>query len=81
MKMILINIITLGLLFSGESTATYRVEGMMCAFLNCPKKINESLNGVDGIKFCKVDFQTKMATVVYDDEKTGSFWKWLFGKN
>ena len=58
----------LGLLFSGESMATYHVDGMMCA-INCPKKVNESLNGLDGVKSFKVDFESKTATVVYDDEK------------
>ena len=106
MKMILISITTLGFLFPGESTVQYRVEGMMCG-INCPKKVNKSLNGIDGIKSCKVDFKTKTAIVVFDDEKinsdkiaktiakstyykvndlnqkekSGSFWKWLFGKN
>ena len=68
MKTILIVLTACGLLFSGESTATYHVEGMMCA-INCPQKVNESLNGVDGIKSCKVNFESKTATVVYDDEK------------
>ena len=68
MKTILIVLTTFGFLFSGESTATYRVEGMMCA-MNCPQKVNDSLNGVDGIKSCKVDFESKTATVIFDDEK------------
>ena len=68
MKIIVIGLITFGFLFSGESTAIYRVDGMMCA-VNCPQKVNDSLNGVDGIKSCKVDFESKTATVVYDDEK------------
>ena len=71
MKTILIALTAFGFLFSGESTATYRVEGMMCA-MNCPQKVNDSLNGVDGIKSCKVDFETKTATVVFDDEKINS---------
>ena len=71
MKMILIGLTAFGFLFSGESTSTYRVEGMMCA-VNCPQKVNDSLNGVDGIKSCKVDFETKTATVVFDDEKIDS---------
>ena len=66
--MILISITVFGFLFSSESTVTYQVGGMMCA-MNCPKRVNESLNDVDGIKSCKVDFETKTATVVYDDEK------------
>ena len=71
MKPILIALTTWGFLFSGESTATYHVEGMMCA-INCPQKVNESLNGVDGIKSCKVDFESKIATVIFDDEKIDS---------
>ena len=68
MKIIILNIMVLGLLFSGESMATYHVDGMMCA-MNCPKKVNESLNGLDGVKSCKVDFESKTAAIVYDDEK------------
>ena len=71
MKMILISITVFGFLFSSESTVTYQVDGMMCA-MNCPTKVNESLNDIDGIKSCKVDFETKTATVVYDDEKINS---------
>ena len=71
MKTILIALTVFGFLFSGESTATYRVEGMMCA-INCPQKVNDSLNGVDGIKSCKVDFESKTATVIFDDEKIDS---------
>ena len=71
MKIILIVFTTFGFLFSAESTATYRVDGMMCA-VNCPQKVNNSLDGVDGIKSCKVDFASKTATVVFDDEKIDS---------
>ena len=71
MKMISISITTLVFLFAGESIVTYRVDGMMCA-MNCPIKVNESLNGIDGIKSCKVDFKTKTAIVVFDDKKINS---------
>ena len=71
MKMILLSIFVLNFLFAGESTVTYRVDGMMCA-INCPKKVNEALNGLDGIKSCKVDFETKIATVIYYDEMIDS---------
>ena len=71
MKIILILSTALGFLFSGESTATYRVEGMMCG-VNCPQKVNDALDGVVGIKSCKVDFASKTATVVFDDEKIDS---------
>ena len=72
MKMILLTLTTtFGFLFSEESTATYRVEGMMCG-VNCPQKVNNSLDGVEGIKSCSVDFSSKTATVVFDDEKIDS---------
>ena len=107
MKLIVLLLTCFGLLSAGESTATYRVDGMMCA-VNCPMKVNQSLDGVEGIKFCKVDFESKTATVIFDDEKIGrekiaktiakgtyykvmdlskkeekssSFWNWLFGKS
>ena len=67
MKTIFIALSTLGFLFSGESTAVYQVDGMMCA-VNCPRKVNDALNGVDGIKSCKVDFESKTAIVIFDDE-------------
>ena len=56
-----------GFLSADESTATYRVDGMMCA-VNCPMKVNQSLDGVEGIKSCKVDFESKTATVIFEDE-------------
>ena len=57
-----------GFLSAGESTATYRVDGMMCA-VNCPMKVNQSLDGVEGIKSCKVDFESKTAIVIFDDDR------------
>ena len=67
MKTLFITLSTFGFLFSGELTATYRVDGMMCS-MNCPKKVQDSLNGVEGIKSCKVDFGSRATTVVFDDE-------------
>ena len=68
MNLPLLLIACFGFLSAGESTATYRVDGMMCA-VNCPMKVNQSLDGVEGIKSCKVDFESKTATVIFDDEK------------
>ena len=67
MKTIFIALSILGFLFSGESTATYSVDGMMCS-KSCVRKVNDSLNGVDGIKSCKVDFGSRTTTVVFNDE-------------
>ena len=68
MKIMFLNLFILSHLFAGESTVTYQVDGMMCA-KNCPKKVNESLNGIDGIKSCQVDFESNTATIIYDNEK------------
>ena len=71
MKTLFVTLSTLGFLFSDELTATYSVDGMMCS-KSCVRKVNSSLNGVDGIKSCKVDFESKTTTVVFDDEKINS---------
>ena len=67
MKTLFITLSTLGFLFSGEITATYSVDGMMCS-KSCVQKVNNSLDGIDGIKSCKADFNSKTTTVVYNDE-------------
>ena len=67
MKTLFITLSTLGFLFSGEITATYSVDGMMCS-RSCVQKVKDSLNGVEGIKSYKVDFGSSTTTVVFDDE-------------
>ena len=52
-----------GFLLAGETTATYKVEGMMCG-VNCPRVVQKSLEGVEGVKNCTVDFNSK--TAYYD---------------
>ena len=39
----------------------------MCG-VNCPLKLKQSLDGVKGIKTCRVNFKSKTATVIFDDE-------------
>ena len=68
MKQIIFLLAYTGFLLAGEATAIYKVEGMMCN-KNCPMKVKQSLEGVDGVKTCNVDFDSKTATVTYDDEK------------
>ena len=66
MKDIIYIIFCSGFLIAGETTAIYKVDGMMCG-MNCPMKVKQSLNEVEGIKMCQVDFETKTATVTFDD--------------
>lgn len=71
MKIIISSVFIAGFLFGADLTTSFQIDGMMCA-MNCPGKVNEALKGVEGIKSCKVDFETKMATVVYNDDKISS---------
>jgi len=48
--------------------ATFQIEGMTCA-LGCAKMIEGKLTGLAGVKEAKVDFDSKTATVVFDDAK------------
>ena len=68
MKQIIFLLICAGFILAGETTATYKVEGMMCG-VNCPMKVRQSLEGVDGVKMCIVDFESQTAIVTYDDEQ------------
>ena len=43
----------------------------MCG-VNCPRVVQKSLEGVEGVKTCTVDFNSKTAIVTYDDEKIDS---------
>ena len=71
MKQLIFLLSCAGFLLAGETIATYTVVGMICG-INCPKAIQKSLQGVDGVKTCTVDFDSKTATVTYDDEKIDS---------
>ena len=71
MKQLICLLASIGFLLAGEATAIYKVEGMMCN-KNCPMKVNQSLEGVNGVKTCNVDFDSKTATVTYDDDKIDS---------
>ena len=68
MKQLMCLLTCIGFLLAGETTATYNVEGMMCN-KGCPMKVRRSLEGVGGVKVCQVDFESKTATVTFDDEQ------------
>ncbi len=48
--------------------ATFQIEGMTCA-MGCAKMIETKLSGLNGVSEAKVDFDSKTATVVFDDAK------------
>lgn len=51
-----------------ESTTSFAVEKMTCA--TCPISVKKAMKRVDGVIFVDIDFETKIATVVYDPTKT-----------
>lgn len=46
-------------------TASFKVEGMTCA-IGCAKTIQEDLTELEGVQKATVDFDTKLATVIFD---------------
>lgn len=48
--------------------ASFEIEGMSCA-VGCAAKIEKDLAKLPGVKSAKVDFETKKATVEYDNAK------------
>jgi periplasmic mercuric ion binding protein len=50
-----------------EATARFSVENMTCA--TCPISVRKAMKRVEGVKSVEVDFETKIATVVYDPAK------------
>ena len=53
---------------SDEVTVKFSVEKMTCA--TCPISVRKAMERVDGVKSVEVDFETKMATVIFDASVT-----------
>ena len=57
MKNIFIFISFISFALSLETTTTFKIDGMMCG-VSCPKAVKKSLNNIEGINNCEVDFAT-----------------------
>ncbi len=57
-----------GASFAAEQTVTMDIEKMTCAL--CPLTVRKAMERVDGVKEVDVDFDSKEATVTFDDSKT-----------
>lgn len=55
---------------SEQATASFSIEKMTCA--TCPISVKKAMKRVDGVKSVSVDFETKVATVVYDPSKAST---------
>lgn len=51
-----------------EQTVTFSIENMTCAM--CPITVSKAMQGVDGVNSVIVDFETKKATVSFDNAAT-----------
>lgn len=49
------------------TNASFEIEGMKCA-MGCAKVIEKNINQMDGVKEVKVDFESKTATVSFDEQ-------------
>lgn len=55
-------------LFAAEQTVDMSIEKMTCAL--CPVTVRKAMEQVDGVVEVEVDYETKTATVRFDDAKT-----------
>lgn len=55
---------------SGETdrTVVLEIEKMTCA--TCPITIRKAIQRIDGVKSVYVDYESKLATVVFDEDRT-----------
>ena len=54
--------------YAGEQTVTLAVQNMTCA--SCPYIVKSTLAAVPGVAKVEVSFETKSATVIFDNQKT-----------
>lgn len=53
---------------AAEQTVTMDIEKMTCAL--CPLTVRKAMERVDGVHDVEVDFDSKIATVTFDDSET-----------
>ncbi len=53
---------------AAEQTVTMDIDKMTCAL--CPLTVRKAMERVDGVQDVEVDFDSKIATVTFDDSKT-----------
>lgn len=56
--------------WAAPQTATLLVEGMTCAA--CPITVKKALGKVPGVSGTEFNYEKRLATVTYDDAKTGT---------
>lgn len=56
--------------FAAERTGTFAIEKMTCSL--CPITVKKAMASVSGVKAVAVDFERKLATVVFEDTEVAS---------
>ena len=56
--------------FAAEKTGTFAIEKMTCAL--CPITVKKAMTSVIGVKVVTIDFERKLATVVFEDSETAT---------
>lgn len=56
--------------FAAERTVTFAVENMTCA--SCPYIVKKSMSSVPGVTRVDVSFESKVATVTFNDARTSA---------
>lgn len=57
-----------GPVLASERVTVFAIENMTCAL--CPFTVEKAMRGVDGVKEVTVNFESKTATVVFEESKT-----------
>jgi mercuric ion binding protein len=63
-----VSMVTAPAAFAAERTVTFAVDNMTCA--SCPYIVKTSMTQVPGVENVVVSFETKTATVTFDDART-----------
>ncbi len=63
-----VSMVTAPAAFVAERTVTFTVDNMTCA--SCPYIVKTSMSQVPGVAKVVVSFETKTATVTFDDART-----------
>jgi periplasmic mercuric ion binding protein len=57
-----------GPVLASERVTVFAIENMTCAL--CPFTVEKAMRGVDGVKDVTVNFESKTATVEFEDSET-----------
>lgn len=66
-RKMLILLFIFALIVAAPVTKSFNVKGMMCGY-GCVTTINKSVNSLEGVENCNVDFESKLMTVTFENK-------------